>query len=103
MELEARSKREREWEMPEYLSMEAYSSCSEENLSTFFGKVRRLLEEMEYASKDVETWLAQITWEPDGSGFSISFPPLLSLKESNLLVPPAGMYSPGTSSKTRPT
>jgi hypothetical protein len=58
--------------MPEYLSVEAYSSCPEENLSTFFDKVRRLLEELRYASKDVETWLAQITWEPDGSGFSSS-------------------------------
>ena len=62
----------REDEMPEYLSVEVYSRYSNGVLSSFLASSQNLLGQVGYVSKEVETWLARIRWEPDGSGFSSS-------------------------------
>jgi hypothetical protein len=62
----------REEEMPEYLSVEVYSRCSDGSLSSLLAASQNLLEQVGYVSKEVETWLARIRWEPDGSGFGSS-------------------------------
>jgi hypothetical protein len=67
--------------MPEYLSVEAYSSYPEETLSPFLDDSRQLLENLGYAGKDRETWLTQIAWESDGSGFVSSLEPLAVLEK----------------------
>ncbi|HEU5376952.1 MAG TPA: hypothetical protein VFV38_16095 [Ktedonobacteraceae bacterium] len=59
--------------MPEYLPVETYRPYPEENLIPFLDASRRLLKTLGCAGKDVETWLVQIAWEPDGSGFGSSF------------------------------
>ncbi|HEU5377393.1 MAG TPA: hypothetical protein VFV38_18380 [Ktedonobacteraceae bacterium] len=67
--------------MPEYLSVETYISYPEENLIPFLDASHRLHKTLGYAGKDVETWLAQIAWEPDGSGFSSSFEHAIPLEK----------------------
>lgn len=67
--------------MPEYLSIEIYSSYPEKILSPFLDDVRQMLEDLGYAGKDVECWLAQIAWEPDESGFSSSLEPSAMLEK----------------------
>jgi hypothetical protein len=67
--------------MPEFLSVEAYSHYPGETLSPFIGDSRQLLENFGYAGKDVEAWLTQIAWEPDGSGFGSSLEPPAALEK----------------------
>lgn len=67
--------------MPEYLSIETYGHYPEETLSPFLNSSRQLLENLGYTGKEVEAWLAQIVWEPDGSGFGSSFEPGVSLEK----------------------
>lgn len=67
--------------MPEYLSVEVYSSYSEKTLSPFIESTRQLLEDLGYAGENMETWLAQIAWGPGGGGFALPLEPPTILRK----------------------
>jgi hypothetical protein len=67
--------------MPEYLSVETYSNYPRETLSLFLDNSRQLLKDLGYAGENMETWLTQIAWEPDGGGFGLTLEPPAALEK----------------------